>query len=163
MSDVPVRDERPLRISTTGSRFYALFINTVIFAFPMGWSIALLSSGSHRLIATLMATAVFGVAGFVLWRVARLATVFKPHEIIVRNWYRTHRIPWSDVGGFIDSSVVAGEGGTNKWALGIQTREGLIKCQSTSWAMTTAYTMAMLNEIRQEAASHGVSISCVDP
>jgi hypothetical protein len=92
-----------------------------------------------------------------------LSTVFKSEEIVVRNWYRTHRIRWVDVAGFVDSSVSTGEGANAKWALGI--RKGgaeTIKCHSTSWA-GLGFRMAMLDEIHREAVAHGVPMRCADP
>jgi hypothetical protein len=160
---MPEADERPLRVSTVGSRLYALFVNGVYLALPVGWSIVWLTRAPARPVAVVAGTIVAVVGGWVLWRVVTLSTVFKPEEIVVRNWYRTHRIRWVDVTGFVDSSVSTGEGANSKWALGIRQGDAeTIKCQSTSWAGLD-FRMAMLDEIHREAVAHGVPMRCADP
>lgn len=73
-------------------------------------------------------------------------------SLIVRNFFRTHRLGWQEVSGFMDGVVIRlNEGLERQWRLSIALRDGgAIVASATSWS---AKTQAALE---QAAQSHGI-------
>jgi hypothetical protein len=80
-----------VQIALIGARLIAL-IQTTVLAYVATWALTK-GLGEEELHGWLF----LPLLGFCVWRSWRLAVIADDHDIAVRNFWRTHRIPWSDV------------------------------------------------------------------
>lgn len=78
-------------IALIGARLIAL-IQTTVLGFAAVWALTR-SLGEEELQGWLFIL----LLGVCAWRSWRIAVIVDENEIVVRNFWRTHRIPWSDV------------------------------------------------------------------
>jgi len=98
------------------------------------------------------------VAVAVIWGCARAWRIrlhLDDHGVTVRNYFRTSRFGWPEVGRITDGSVYAAAAG-NAWAVRIVLRNG-------KWVTAAGTTGAkdskpMMAAIRQAAENHGIPV-----
>jgi hypothetical protein len=156
-------DGSVVEISTRGARTYAMFCHAtiVVVVVLLASSFTDRSDSSTTVMwAVLWALPAFAVAVWLFWRSARLLVSFGPGGVLVRNWYRTYRIAWSDVVQFADGTVSAGEGGP-VWALAIRMRtsDRRLGCRATSMARKVEQP-AIVAAIHFVARQNDIAATC---